>query len=66
MLQEGATDPEIIDFMAKRYGDFVLYKPLVKPKTYLLWFGPFVFLIIVLLILIVTSNYSFFRLLLQP
>jgi len=54
MLQEGATDSEIIDFMAKRYGDFVLYKPLVKPKTYLLWFGPFIFLIIVFLILIVT------------
>ena len=54
MLQEGATDFEIIDFMAKRYGDFVLYKPLVKPKTYLLWFGPFIFLVIVLLILVAT------------
>ncbi len=51
MLEEGATDNEIIDFMANRYGDFVLYKPLVKPKTYLLWFGPFVFLVLVLLIL---------------
>ena len=35
MLEEGATDSEIIEFMANRYGDFVLYKPVVKPKTYL-------------------------------
>ena len=48
MLEEGATDSDIIDFMANRYGDFVLYKPLVKPKTYLLWFGPFIALVLVL------------------
>lgn len=52
MLEEGATDSDIIDFMANRYGDFVLYKPLVKPTTYLLWFGPFVFLAVVSFILI--------------
>ena len=38
MLNQGASDSEIIKFMADRYGDFVLYKPLVQPKTYLLWF----------------------------
>ncbi len=48
MLEAGATDRDIIDFMANRYGDFVLYKPLVKPKTYLLWFGPFIILVCVL------------------
>ncbi len=53
MLEEGATDSDIIDFMANRYGDFVLYKPLVKPKTYLLWFGPFAFLAVVVFILFV-------------
>lgn len=63
MLEQGATDSEIIDFMANRYGDFVLYKPLVKPKTYLLWFGPFLILALVLLFLLfaikkqkITSN----------
>ncbi|MDE0412049.1 MAG: cytochrome c-type biogenesis protein CcmH, partial [Gammaproteobacteria bacterium] len=30
MLLEGATDSEIIDFMASRYGDFVLYRPPLK------------------------------------
>ena len=48
MLSEGATNDEIIDFMAERYGDFVLYKPVIQPKTYVLWFGPFLFLIAVL------------------
>lgn len=48
MLNDGASDSDIIDFMADRYGDFVLYKPLIKPKNYLLWFGPFIFLAIIL------------------
>ena len=41
MLEQGATDEEILKFMSDRYGDFVLYKPPVKPRTLLLWFGPF-------------------------
>jgi len=51
MLLEGSTDSEIIDFMASRYGDFVLYRPPLKPRTLLLWFGPFIFLGIGLLVL---------------
>ena len=27
--------------MVSRYGDFVLYRPPVKPSTWLLWAGPF-------------------------
>ncbi|MGH1536914.1 MAG: cytochrome c-type biogenesis protein [Gammaproteobacteria bacterium] len=52
MLANGASNNEIITFMADRYGDFVLYKPLVKPKTYLLWFGPFLFLALILLLVL--------------
>ena len=52
MLINNASDSEIIEFMADRYGDFVLYKPLVKPKTYLLWFGPFIFLITILFLVL--------------
>ena len=43
-MKAGKTDKEIIAFLTERYGDFVLYKPPVKATTYLLWFGPFVFL----------------------
>jgi cytochrome c-type biogenesis protein CcmH len=40
MLQAGKTDREVLDFMTQRYGDFVLYRPPVKPTTALLWAGP--------------------------
>ncbi len=46
MVQEGRSDAEIIDFLVKRYGDFVLYKPPLKPQTWFIWFGPFVLLAI--------------------
>lgn len=39
-LQKGDSDTEILDFLVKRYGDFVLLKPPVKVSTYLLWYGP--------------------------
>ena len=41
MMKQGKSDQEIIAFLTERYGDFVLYKPPVKPTTYLLWYGPF-------------------------
>ena len=44
MLRQGKSDAEIIAYMTARYGDFVLYRPPVKPTTWLLWFGPFVLL----------------------
>ena len=44
-MKAGKSDKEIIAYLTDRYGDFVLYKPPVKATTYLLWFGPFAFLI---------------------
>lgn len=44
MLERGASDKEILTFMSDRYGDFVLYNPPVKPRTFLLWVGPFLLL----------------------
>ena len=45
-MKAGKSDKEIIAFLTARYGDFVLYRPPVRPTTYLLWFGPFVLLVI--------------------
>jgi cytochrome c-type biogenesis protein CcmH len=45
-LRAGKSESEIRDYMVARYGDFVLYKPPVKPTTYLLWLGPFVLLLL--------------------
>ena len=39
-LRAGATEADVKDYLVQRYGDFVLYRPPVKPLTYLLWFGP--------------------------
>lgn len=44
-IKAGKSDQEIIAYLTQRYGDFVLYRPPVRPKTYLLWFGPFVLLL---------------------
>ena len=45
LLKAGKTDQEVKDFLVSRYGDFVLYRPPVKPTTWLLWFGPFALLV---------------------
>ena len=46
LIKEGKSDDQIRAFMVERYGDFVLYRPPVKPVTWLLWIGPFVILLI--------------------
>lgn len=45
MMKAGKSDQEIVAFLTARYGDFVLYRPPIRPTTYLLWFGPFVLLL---------------------
>jgi cytochrome c-type biogenesis protein CcmH len=52
-MKANKSDKEIVDFLVARYGDFVLYRPPMKPTTVFLWFGPFVFLIIGAVILVV-------------
>lgn len=52
MLQEGKSQQQVIDFMVERYGDFVLYRPQFKSTTYLLWLGPFLLLLCVLVLLV--------------
>ena len=46
LMREGKTDQEVVDYLVARYGDFVLYRPPVNNETALLWFGPFILLII--------------------
>lgn len=48
MVKDGRTDAEIRDYMQERYGDFISYKPPVRPSTWVLWFFPPVLLIVVL------------------
>jgi len=41
MLRQGKSEKEIKAYMVARYGDFVLYRPPVEAKTWVLWIGPF-------------------------
>lgn len=45
-MRAGKTDDEIKAWLTQRYGDFVLYRPPIKSSTWLLWFGPFVLLVL--------------------
>ena len=40
MVKEGRSDGEIRDYMQERYGDFITYKPPIRPSTWILWFFP--------------------------
>lgn len=46
LVRDGKSDSEISDYLTARYGDFILFKPPVKAITYLLWFGPALFLLL--------------------
>jgi len=52
LIKQGKTDQEIKDYLVSRYGDFVLYQPPVKPTTWLLWAGPFVLLVVGIVVLV--------------
>lgn len=47
-MVKGLSDQEIKDYLVARYGDFVLFEPPVKSYTLLLWFGPFLLLLLAL------------------
>ena len=51
MMQQDRNDQEIKDYLVQRYGDFITYRPPLKPITWLLWFGPFVLMIAIAFIL---------------
>lgn len=43
-LAAGRSEDEVVGFLSARYGDYVLYKPPLRPGTWPLWFGPFLLL----------------------
>ena len=52
MILSNKSNEEIYQFMVDRYGDFVIFKPPINWKTYLLWFTPLVFLVFCFIYLI--------------
>lgn len=58
MLQQGKTKEQVVEYMVKRYGDFVLYRPPLKSSTFFLWAGPFALLLVVLILVILRIRKS--------
>ena len=46
LIRQDKSDTQIKEYLVARYGDFVLYRPEVKPLTWVLWFGPFLLLVV--------------------
>jgi cytochrome c-type biogenesis protein CcmH len=45
LIAAGKTDDEIMQYMTDRYSDYVLYKPPVAPRTWILWAAPVLFVV---------------------
>ncbi len=48
LIKDRRSDAEIRDYMQERYGDFISYKPPVRPSTWILWFFPPLLLIVLI------------------
>ncbi len=46
MLIAGKSDDDVRNYMTARYGDFILFRPRVSPRTIWLWAAPGVLLLI--------------------
>ena len=52
-LKLGESDEAILSYMSSRYGDFVLFQPMVKSTTWLLWFAPLLLVLLGICVLAV-------------
>ena len=55
-LSKGKNEGEIIDFVVKRYGEYILFEPKVDKKNILLWTFPFILLFLSIIFLIMRIN----------
>tara|TARA_Y100000768_G_scaffold145865_1_gene108782 strand:+ start:4441 stop:4824 length:384 start_codon:yes stop_codon:yes gene_type:complete len=53
LVLDGSSDEEIKQYVSERFGDFSDYRPALRGANYFLWFGPFIFLALVLAIFFV-------------
>ena len=49
MVKDGRSDGEIRQYMNERYGDFISYKPPMRPSTWILWFFPPLLLLVLII-----------------
>ena len=55
-LQEGETERDIKKFLVERYGEYILFRPLMNYNNIFLWSFPFILLIIGLFIVLIKTK----------
>ncbi len=50
LIIDGSSDDEIKKYVSDRFGNFSDYRPALEGANYILWFGPFIFLSLILII----------------
>ena len=55
-FNEGLSEIEIKDFLTKRYGEYILFKPYFNTKNLFLWLFPFILVVVSMLLLIKNSK----------
>ena len=55
-LQEGKSEREIKKFLVERYGEYILFRPLMNYNNIFLWSFPFILLIIGLFFVLIKSK----------
>ncbi|MDC0548206.1 cytochrome c-type biogenesis protein CcmH [Alphaproteobacteria bacterium] len=60
-IETGSTDKEIYEYLSERYGDYILLNPPLKTNTILLWFLPFIILILGLFLVMKILKKSRFK-----
>jgi cytochrome c-type biogenesis protein CcmH len=53
LVLSGSSDAEIKQYVSERFGNFSNYRPALEGSNYLLWFGPFIFLALMLAIFLI-------------
>ncbi|MDC1116131.1 cytochrome c-type biogenesis protein CcmH [Alphaproteobacteria bacterium] len=53
-ISAGKSDDDILDFLRKRYGDYILFNPPLNRMTFILWLTPFILLIGGIILIIIT------------
>jgi cytochrome c-type biogenesis protein CcmH len=52
LVAKGLSDEQVKQYLTDRYSDFILYKPPLAARTLVLWFGPFMLLLVGLAVLV--------------
>ena len=56
LVLAGSTDQEIKKYVSERFGDFSDYRPALEGPNYFLWFGPFIFFALILVIFFINRR----------